>query len=149
MRTDIEERILIEPGYRQAYTPAGDTAVSVPRLRNVRVGQRLRAQVRITRRPLTEADLVRLMQQHGIGRPSTYAATIASLRRHRYVDENLAPTPRGLAALEWLTASYPRLFALDFSAALEGWLDDLAAGQRSYRQVVAAVWAELAAKEQP
>ncbi len=72
MRTQIHERIVERPGYRAVYRPQDD-AVTEPHLARARVGQRLRARVRIQRRRLGEAELIRRMQACGIGRPSTYA----------------------------------------------------------------------------
>lgn len=147
MRLTLTEKSVLEPGYRRAYTPARDETVSAPRLAEKKRGDRVNVQTRAAKRAgLSEADLVRLMRQIGVGRPSTYAATLEALRRHGYIetkDDRLVVTRRGRAALAFLEKNHLFLLALDFSAEIEAALDDLASGRGAYVQIVQGVWERL------
>ncbi|MEI2582649.1 type I DNA topoisomerase [Scytonema sp. PRP1] len=84
----------------------------------------------------TEPKLVQLMERQGIGRPSTYAPTIKTLRERDYVQllqGKLQPTPLGLdldAALEKLL---PDLIQPAFTAQMETALDAIASGQQEWQ----------------
>jgi DNA topoisomerase-1 len=84
----------------------------------------------------TEPKLVQLMERRGIGRPSTYAPTIKTLKERGYVQlekGKLQPTPLGLeldAALEKLL---PELIQPEFTAQMELALDSIAQGQRDWQ----------------
>lgn len=89
----------------------------------------------------TEASLVKAMESAGIGRPSTYDATMRLLPMREYVAEEkgfLAPTPRGRLIDGVLTAAFPALVATDYTAKLEETLDEVAEGKRSWSSEVRA-----------
>jgi len=146
------ERIVLDPGYRRAYqSPESMPVVEQKdsRLSKLRRGQRVQprrvlVQQHTPPKGLSEAELIRLLRARGIGRPSTYAAIVATLLRREYVqqdnDGHLLPTARGREACNFLTQHYPRLFDPDFTARLEAQLDAVAAGQASYQAVVRSVW---------
>lgn len=80
-----------------------------------------------------EGEIVKLMRERGIGRPSTYAKTIASLKRHGYVIESkkakvLVPTKTGISVYEYLMGNYPTLFSEARTAELEGALREIEEG---------------------
>jgi DNA topoisomerase I len=149
MKIKKTERILLDPGYRQAYQPM-ETVPPVSKadskLGKLKRGQTVRArQVRIRQRPtgLSEVKLLRALAEQGIGRPSTYAEIVGDLLRRKYVRQagkQLVLTPRGRAVQDYLSQDFPQLFDLRFSGDLERDLDALAQGKASYRQVVGKVW---------
>lgn len=146
MRLTLTEKIVLNPGYRRAYTPARDETVSAPRLAEKGHGDKVRLKTRLRRASLTEADLVRLMQRSGVGRPSTYAATLEALRRHGYIearDGRLVVTGRGRHVLTFLEESYPFLLDPGFSARIESVLDEIAAGRHSYASGIQTLWEQL------
>lgn len=146
MRLTLTEKTVLTPGYRRAYSPARDETVAAPRLAEKRRGERVRVQTRLRKATLTEADLIRRMQGSGVGRPSTYAATLEALRRHGYVEEQdglLRVTPRGRQVLDFLEARYPFLLDPHFSARIEADLDALAEGKATYEIVLAELWKRL------
>ncbi len=148
-RITVHAEEILDPGYRRAYPSAEAEAPPSPLLR-ARPGQRLHARARPTRRTLAEADLIRLLREHGVGRPSTYADALTGLRRHRYVadrDGGLIVTERGRLALGWLREHYPGLFDPAFTAEMERLLDALAAGEMTYQAVVGTVWRRLNVEE--
>ena len=91
----------------------------------------------------TEAGLVGAMEAHGIGRPSTYATTLDTLRERGYAvrrERHLHPTDLGLRACAYLVHRFPTLFALDFTAKMETSLDAIAAGKTAYRPMMHAFY---------
>jgi DNA topoisomerase-1 len=83
----------------------------------------------------TEASIIEFMKRTGIGRPSTYAATIAVLFRREYIaleKKKLAPTPRGRLVDEVLSNTFPDLLEPTYTAEMEDRLDEVAAGKRPW-----------------
>ncbi|MCR4405635.1 MAG: type I DNA topoisomerase [Anaerolineae bacterium] len=92
----------------------------------------------------TEASLIKALEQRGIGRPSTYASIVSTIKDRRYVEREkryLVPTELGCAVLDLLVAFFPDLFAYEFTARMEDELDDIANGQRTRLAVLNAFWA--------
>lgn len=154
----LTERILLDPGHRQAYQPPfGDQepepiAEEQSRLANLHKGQRVKprrvvVQHQAPRRGISEGALVKLLQQNGVGRPSTYAQVVASLVKRGYARRDdqgeLVPTARGREVCAFLTGAYPQLFTPAFTATMEQRLDAVAAGTASYRETLEAVWQQL------
>src|SRR5699024_2083674 len=87
----------------------------------------------------TEATLVRDMEKRGIGRPSTYAAIIENISRRKYIEADkkrkLHATEVGESLIDSLVGKF-EFVDLDFTAELENDLDKIAAGKRSYFDVV-------------
>ena len=80
----------------------------------------------------TEASLVKALEDRGIGRPSTYAATISVITDRGYVDRRgqaLVPTWLAFSVTRLLEENLPRLVDYDFTAAMESDLDQIAAGE--------------------
>ena len=87
----------------------------------------------------TEASLVRALEEQGIGRPSTYAPTIATVLARDYVrkDKNrLTPTKLGIAVSGLLTQHFPDIMDVGFTARVEEELDDIATGEREWTPVL-------------
>lgn len=79
----------------------------------------------------SEAGLVQFMEKEGIGRPSTYAATISTLIDRTYVKKaggSLAPTFTGFAVTQYLERSFPDLVQIAFTSTMENELDRIATG---------------------
>ncbi|MBW4671599.1 MAG: type I DNA topoisomerase [Cyanomargarita calcarea GSE-NOS-MK-12-04C] len=85
----------------------------------------------------SEPKLVQLMERKGIGRPSTYSPTIATLKKRDYVQlikENLQPTVLGLEVDDFLQKALPDLLATEFTAKMEDALDAIASGKQPWQQ---------------
>ena len=79
----------------------------------------------------TEATLVKALEEKGIGRPSTYAPTVAVIQNRDYVirkSRQLVPTPTGLLVNDLLVKHFPDVMDPNFTAQLESRLDQIAAG---------------------
>jgi DNA topoisomerase-1 len=83
----------------------------------------------------TEATLVKALEEQGIGRPSTYAPTIATLQARSYVtteEKKLVPTELGTVVSDLLVEHFPHVFDIGFTSQLEDELDEIAAGDRAW-----------------
>ncbi|MCF4119559.1 type I DNA topoisomerase [Antribacter sp. KLBMP9083] len=81
----------------------------------------------------TEASLVKALEERGIGRPSTYAATISTIQDRGYVltrGQALVPTWLAFAVVRLLEEHFDWLVDYDFTAEMEADLDEIATGQR-------------------
>jgi len=85
----------------------------------------------------TEASLVRSLEEHGIGRPSTYAAIISTLQQREYAtleSKRFKPTDVGRIVSRFLTEHFTDYVDYGFTARLEDELDAVSRGERSGRQ---------------
>src|SRR5262249_12414512 len=87
----------------------------------------------------TEASLVKELEQLGIGRPSTYAPTLATIVERKYVevgDKKLLPTTLGRVVTELLVEHFPSIVDYGFTSTMEQQLDDIAEGQKKWVPVL-------------
>jgi len=87
----------------------------------------------------TEASLVRALEERGIGRPSTYAPTIETIKRRGYVRSvlrRLQPTDLGRLVNDLLVEHFGDVVDYDFTATLEEELDQIEEGVQEWRKVV-------------
>ncbi len=87
----------------------------------------------------TEASLVRTLEEYGIGRPSTYAATVGVIQEREYVtktDKRLKPTEIGKTVTDLLVAYFPEVMDYQFTARMENQLDEIAEGHAQWRPVL-------------
>ena len=83
----------------------------------------------------TESALIRALEERGIGRPSTYATIISTIKAREYVALDrraLYPTPLGEATCDALVAAFPDVMSYEFTATIEDWLDDVSRGERQW-----------------
>jgi len=89
----------------------------------------------------SDASLVKELEKHGIGRPSTYAPTIATIIARNYVsrDENkkLKPTDIAFVVTDLLTKHFPKIVDYKFTAEMEDDLDEIARGEKAWVPVIA------------
>ncbi len=105
----------------------------------------------------SEATLVKKLEELGIGRPSTYAAILSVLQERGYVKldkRRFMAETRGRLVNAFLTSFFERYVEYDFTASLEGKLDDISAGKIEYKEVLREFWGDFittitAAKEIP
>jgi DNA topoisomerase I len=90
-----------------------------------------------------EASLVKKLEEFGIGRPSTYAAIISTLQQRDYVDmdnKRFIPTDIGRVVNSFLTEHFTQYVDYNFTASLEDFLDDIAAGKKNWKAVLDDYW---------
>lgn len=96
----------------------------------------------------SEASLVKRMEELGIGRPSTYAATLAVLQDRDYIEvekRRIFAKDKGRLVTAFLEAFFKRYVEYDFTASLEEELDQISAGERDWRDVLRAFWTAFSA----
>jgi DNA topoisomerase-1 len=91
----------------------------------------------------SEASLVKVLEEYGIGRPSTYASIISTLQDREYVlldKKRFTPTDVGRVVNKFLTQHFSRYVDYDFTANLENELDEIAEGGRDWIPVLNEFW---------
>jgi DNA topoisomerase-1 len=94
----------------------------------------------------TEASLIKKMEEIGIGRPSTYAATVGVLQDRNYVrveKRALIPEDRGRIVTAFLESFFTRYVEYGFTAALEEQLDLISDGKLAWKDVLRDFWNEF------
>ena len=98
-----------------------------------------------------EGTLVQALEENGIGRPSTYAPTIETLRQRRYVrmqKRAFLPTALGLAVNDYLVERFPNIMDVEFTARVEEDLDTVERGEREWVDVLRAFYPDFEASLQ-
>lgn len=96
----------------------------------------------------TEATLVRALEENGIGRPSTYAPTIDTLRQRKYVrmqQQAFIPTTLGMVVNDYLVANFPEIVDIEFTATIEEQLDTVQSGKTQWQEILRAFHDEFEA----
>jgi len=91
----------------------------------------------------SEASLVKTLEEHGIGRPSTYATIISTLQAREYAvldKKRFMPTDVGRVVTRFLTEHFTRYVDFDFTANLEDELDEVSEGKRDWIGVMTGFW---------
>jgi DNA topoisomerase-1 len=94
----------------------------------------------------SEASLVKRMEELGIGRPSTYAATLATLRDREYVrieKKRLVPEDKGMLVTAFLESFFKRYVEFDFTASLEEKLDRVSNAEIDWKALLREFWEEF------
>ena len=96
----------------------------------------------------SEASLIKRMEELGIGRPSTYSATLAVLRDREYVrleKKKLVPEDKGRLVVAFLESFFRRYVEYDFTADLEEQLDRVSNHEIDWKQVLRDFWRDFSA----
>lgn len=107
--------------------------------------EKLKPEQHFTQPPprFTEASLIRTLEELGIGRPSTYAPTVATLKERDYVkliDKHLEPTELGFVVVDLLSEHFPDIVDPKFTAQMEDQLDRVEEGNEDWVSVVRAFY---------
>jgi len=120
-------------------------------IRPVKVGEKLVLDRVITEQKFTqppsrytEAALIKVLEDDGIGRPSTYATIVETLSQRNYVerleDRKLAPTKLGMLVNCFLVKNFDKLVNVEFTAKMESGLDKIEEGKQEWHGVVKKFW---------
>lgn len=131
------------PGYLKIY-PEKSQEVILPEVKEKEIVdlKELKPEQHFTKPPArySDATLVKELEKHGIGRPSTYAPTISTIEARNYVerDENkrLKPTDIAGVVTDLLVKHFPQVVDLEFTATLENDLDEIAEGAKKWQPVL-------------
>jgi DNA topoisomerase-1 len=97
----------------------------------------------------SEASLVKRLEELGIGRPSTYAATLQVLKDRNYVrieKNRFFAEESGRMLTAFLERFFDRYVAYEFTAGMEDELDDVSGGRAAWKQVLAEFWRDFKPK---
>jgi DNA topoisomerase-1 len=150
--------ILVEPGFMAVYQEGRDDNEdedSDRLLPEISEGDSikldlLRPEQHFTEPPprFTEASLVKTLEEYGIGRPSTYASIIATLKAREYVDmdgKRFTPTDIGRIVNGFLTEHFPQYVDYDFTARMEDDLDAVSLGEKELIPLLERFWKPFSA----
>src|SRR5262249_33193727 len=91
----------------------------------------------------SEATLIKVLEEYGIGRPSTYAAIVSTLQARGYVElenKRFCPTDIGRVVNKFLTQYFTRYVDYGFTAQLEDELDEVSRGEKEWVPLLEAFW---------
>jgi DNA topoisomerase-1 len=151
-------QVILFPGFLALYEEGRDDegdedSRRLPRLRegDAPAKKKVIAEQHFTQPPprYSEASLVKKMEELGIGRPSTYAATLQTLKDRGYtrVEKNrFIPEESGRLLTAFLERFFERYVSFDFTAHLEDELDDISGGRAEWQKVLEAFWRDFKPK---
>jgi DNA topoisomerase-1 len=145
--------VLVEPGFIAVYQEGKDDSTDDDRdrlLPEIVAGDtikldELRPEQHFTEPPprFTEASLVKTLEEYGIGRPSTYASIIMTLKNREYVEmdaKRFIPTDIGRIVVGFLTKHFTQYVDYDFTARLEDDLDLVSLGEKDWVPLLENFW---------
>lgn len=89
--------------------------------------------------PYSEATLIKALEEHGIGRPSTYAPILSTIQGRNYVIKQkkyLYPTEIGILVNNVLVKHFPKIVDIEFTARMEEDLDKIAQGKQEWESII-------------
>ena len=145
--------VLVEPGFMAVYQEGKDDSKDddgdrlLPEIEEgdtIKL-EELRPEQHFTEPPprFTEASLVKTLEEYGIGRPSTYASIIATLKNREYVEmdaKRFIPTDIGRIVIGFLTEHFTQYVDYDFTARLEDDLDEVSLGHKDWVPLLDDFW---------
>jgi DNA topoisomerase I len=147
---------LLKPGYIAVYKEGQDDVADDDNdriLPPMEVGDQLallalRPEQHFTEPPprFSEASLVKALEEHGIGRPSTYASIISTLVNKKYTEllnRRFVPTDLGKIVNKFLTRNFHHYVEYGFTAKMEDDLDEIADGREQWVPVLERFWKEF------
>ncbi len=143
------------PGFIAVYEEGRDDeaeAVGSP-LPDLQVGEQvslaaIRPEQHFTQPPAryTEATLIKAMEEKGVGRPSTYASIVSTIQDREYVIKDgtrLMPTALGEVVNSLMVERFNDIVDVEFTANMETQLDDVEAGKRNWKAVLAEFYTDF------
>lgn len=160
---EAQGRTIIFPGWLVFFEKEKAAAVGEVNLPEMIKGDdlvlvKIDPQQKFTQPPFryTESSLIKVLEEFGIGRPSTYAPIISTIQDRQYVEkiepENggqkkfFKPTPLGATVNEFLTEYFPDIVETSFTAAMEDNLDEIANGKKEWVKIINEFYEPFAEK---
>ncbi len=146
--------VLVYPGFMAVYQEGQDDSGNADDedkiLPSFEVGDRIKLKEIVSEQHFTEpppryseATLVRALEEYGIGRPSTYASIISTLRNREYVEvegRRFIPTDVGRVVNRFLTEFFSQYVDYEFTARMEDSLDAISRGERDWVPLLEEFW---------
>jgi DNA topoisomerase-1 len=145
---------IIDPGYMRVYQEGADdkpdelgNETLLPQLKEGDdvLLQEMTCHQHFTEPPprYSEATLIKVLEEHGIGRPSTYAAIVSTLQTREYVileNKRFYPTDIGRIVSKFLAQHFTRYVDYGFTAKLEDELDEVSRGEKEWIPLLKEFW---------
>lgn len=146
--------MIADPGYMLVYQEGSDEKPEElgdeHLLPHLKVGDRVDLQEVLCNQHFTEAPpryseatLIKMLEEYGIGRPSTYAAIVSTLQTREYVlldNKRFSPTDVGRIVNRFLTNYFTRYVDYGFTAQLEDELDEVSRGEKEWIPLLEEFW---------
>lgn len=139
-----ENNKIIFPGFTKVWPVKIDEGIEI--LEELKEGNQLNVEEYLTEEHFTkpsprytEASLIKTLEKFGIGRPSTYAPTVATLKNRGYISvekRNFIPEKIGEAVNEILVKFFSDVIRTDFTAQMEEDLDKIAQGEKNWTGIL-------------
>ncbi|HEY0627654.1 MAG TPA: type I DNA topoisomerase [Allosphingosinicella sp.] len=151
-------QVVLFPGFMALYEEGRDDEQDEESRRLPRLGvgdapakKSVHAEQHFTQPPprYSEASLVKKMEELGIGRPSTYASILQTLKDRDYVTlekNRFIPQESGRLLTAFLERFFERYVSYDFTAGLEDSLDEISGGREQWQKVLEAFWRDFKPK---
>ncbi|PTD18310.1 type I DNA topoisomerase [Sphingomonas fennica] len=151
-------QVVLFPGYLALYEEGRDDegdedSKRLPRMKegDAPAKKAVQAEQHFTQPPprYSEASLVKKMEELGIGRPSTYASILQTLKDREYVTlekNRFIPQESGRLVTSFLERFFDRYVSYDYTAGLEESLDDISGGRAEWQKVLEAFWRDFKPK---
>ena len=149
----VSDSKLIFSGFTVLYNYTEDGEESQKKLPELNEGDSLTfkevvSEQKFTQPPsrYTEASLIKALEENGIGRPSTYAPTIATILDRRYTEKEgklLKPTALGFVTTELMEENFKNIVDVTFTADMEKNLDKVEEGEATYLDVMQSFYKEF------
>jgi DNA topoisomerase-1 len=146
MKFDGFTKIYSQDKEEDQASPNGDKDDADRLLPSLRPGDKLQLRRVLPRQHFTqpppafnEASLIKELEEQGIGRPSTYAETVSTIQKRKYVelqDKKFSPTLLGRIIARLLVDSFPNLVNTKFTAQMESSLDLIEEGSASWKETL-------------
>ncbi len=145
---------LVDPGFMAVYQEGADDVKAsdddekmLPPLEEGKMVKliKIKPEQHFTEPPprYSEASLVKSLEEHGIGRPSTYASIISTLQHREYVEmdkKRFIPTDVGRIVNKFLTEHFTNYVDYDFTARMEDELDAISRGEKDWVPIMKNFW---------
>ncbi|RLF16615.1 MAG: reverse gyrase [Thermoprotei archaeon] len=135
---------VVEPGFTLMYRP---TWFFIPKELDGSKVVSVEAREVPTVLPYTQGEVIALMKEKGIGRPSTYAKIVDTLLKRKYVVESktgrLIPTSRGIKVYNYLASKYGELVSEERTAKLEELMYMIEKGEADYQAILEELYYEM------
>jgi DNA topoisomerase-1 len=151
-------QVVLFPGYLALYEEGRDDSEDEDAKRLPRMNEgdspakkAVTAEQHFTQPPprYSEASLVKKMEELGIGRPSTYAATLQTLKDREYVTlekNRFIPQESGRLLTSFLERFFEKYVSYDFTAGMEEELDEVSGGRADWQELLANFWKDFKPK---
>lgn len=145
-------KALIFEGFTKLLKPSEEekNGINIPDLEvNEKVNlKQIKKEQKFTKPPVryNEGTIVKEMEDKGIGRPATYAATVMTILNREYVvkeNKNLVPTELGVSVTEFLEKYFDNLMNVKFTALMEEQLDEIEFDRRKWQDVVSEFYLDF------